>query len=62
MESPVILSDDRDQLLKIVERIAPEQLSEARGKSLDELRKFIKQKHATATFPLPNRKVSYAVR
>ena len=61
MESPVILSDDREQLLKIVKRIAPEQLSEARGKSLDELRKFIKQKHATATFPLPNRKVSYAV-
>ena len=60
MESPVILSDDREQLLKIVKRVAPEQLPEARGKSLDELRTFIKQKHATATFPLPNRKVSYA--
>lgn len=60
MESPVILPNDREQLLTIVKRIAPEQLPEARSKSLDELRKFIKQKHATATFPLPNRKVRYA--
>jgi len=61
MESPVILPNNRDQLLKIVERIAPEKIQEARQKSLDELRKFIKQRYATATFPLPNRKVSYAI-
>jgi len=59
MDSPVILNSDPDHLLNIVEEVAPSRLSEARGKPVNELRKFIKDELATATYPLGNRKVSY---
>ena len=60
LESPVILTADREYLLNIVREIAPDRVSEVRGKPADELRKFIKDELATNTYPLPNRKVSYA--
>jgi|GEM_PF-3078934 len=60
MDSPVILNADREYLLDIVREVAPERMSEARSKPVDELRKFIKNELATATYPLGNRKVSYA--
>jgi DNA-binding Lrp family transcriptional regulator len=61
MESPVILNDDREHLLSIVREVAPDRVTEASQKPLDELRKFIKNELATSTYPLGNRKVSYAV-
>ena len=60
LESPVVLPEDRESLLGIVRRVASEKVSEARDMSADDLRSFIRNELATETYPLGNRKVSYA--
>lgn len=60
MESPVILKEDQEFLLNIVREHAPNRLSEVNNEPADKIRDFIKKELATSSYPLPNRKVSYA--
>lgn len=60
LSSPVILMANKDHLLGIIRKVDSGKLPRARGKSVDELRDFIKEELTTNTYPLPNRKVSYA--
>ncbi|SDY52287.1 hypothetical protein [Halopenitus persicus] len=60
LDSPVVLPEDRDSLLEIVTSVAPDRVSEVHSKSADEIRSFIRDELATDTYPLGNRKVSYA--
>lgn len=60
LDSPVVLPEDRESLLEIVKSVAPGRMSEVRSKSTDNIRSFIRDELATDTYPLGNRKVSYA--
>ncbi|OYR52638.1 hypothetical protein DJ73_10350 [Halorubrum sp. Ea1] len=60
LDSPVVLPEDRKSLVEIVKSVAPSRVSEVRSKSADDIRSFIRDELATDTYPLGNRKVSYA--